>query len=45
MGIITLLDTASIALQDKRKSVLYRLSKQITASATLSLNKGKRLKT
>jgi len=43
-GIITLLDTASIALQDGRKSILQRLSKQTTASANSLLKKGKRLK-
>jgi len=42
--IMTPLDTASIALQDGRSNVQSRLSKQITASASLLLNKGKRPK-
>ena len=41
-GIKTPLDTASIALQDKRESVYSKLSKQET-NTTLLLNKGKKL--
>jgi len=43
-GIITPLDTVSIALRDGRKSILRRLSKQTTASANSLLDKGKGLK-
>ena len=41
--IITLLDTTSIALQDERSNIQKKLGKQITTSASLLLNKGKRL--
>ena len=40
--VITPLDTISIALQDDRSNIQKKLSKQITASASLLLNKGKR---
>ena len=42
MGIKTLLDTASIALQDERESVYSKLSGQ-EADTILLFNKGKRL--
>ena len=41
-NIITPLDIISIALQDNRSNIQKKLSKQITASASLLLNKGKR---